>query len=419
MDIGGVRALHDAQLRGRVPHRRPAGAVIERDGLLVRTHYGTHGTVEHGPLPQPPGAATVRRQLEAFAARNEPAEWKVHGHDAPGLAEELTAAGFEAGAERSLLVAECDALEGRTGTREDVRALVLDGSAGSARARELAATSGPHALALSEFEADAHRLYQRFGAAALPRRGRTAGIGWAGRPADTDFVVVGGLTGPHPELVRHFARLREKAYLMDRAARYCLVEAHGEVRTALLAAGFEELTTVRTHRWAPAGTPATTRPVRETIGALDDGPLWDRLEQEFGFRPSTSRFPGFEAPAPSVTWSLDAVDRGGEDSLDELRRITERALRSLTAPGQELFWLDWQHIGYAFDPHRVGGPGRPRWPGSVYPDGDYYLFLHPGLEFGTFGHPWEGTLTVFGAPLLAAAEGRLTPLLGEPLRRRD
>ncbi|MER7736078.1 DUF2716 domain-containing protein [Streptomyces erythrochromogenes] len=419
MDIGGVRALHDAQLRGRVPRLPPAGAVIEHDGPFVRTHYGTHGTVEHGPLPRPPGAATVRRQLDAFAARNEPAEWKVHGSDAPGLAEELTAAGFEAGAERSLLVAECDALEEGTAAREDVRALVLDGSAGSVRVRELAATTGPHALPLGEFEADAHRLYQRFGAAALSHRGRTAGAGWAGRPADTDFVVVGGLTGPHPELVRHLARLREKAYLMDRAARYCLVEAHGELRTALVAAGFEELTTVRPHRWAPTGTPATTRPVRETIGALDDGPLWDRLEREFGFRPSTSRFPGFEAPAPSVTWSLDAVDRGGDEPLDELRRITERALRSLAAPGQQLFWLDWQHIGYAFDPHRVGGPGRPRWPGSVYPDGDYYLFLHPDLEFGTFGHPWEGTLTVFGTPLLAAVEARFTALLGEPLRRRE
>lgn len=67
----------------------------------------------------------------------------------------------------------------------------------------------------------------------------------------------------------------------------------------------------------------------------------------------------------------------------------------------------------------MGGPGRPGWPGSVYPDGDYYLYLDPELRFGTLGHPWEHTLCMFGAPLLAEAEAELTVLLGEPVRRRD
>lgn len=57
--------------------------------------------------------------------------------------------------------------------------------------------------------------------------------------------------------------------------------------------------------------------------------------------------------------------------------------------------------------------------GEVYPNGDYYLSVDPGLCFGTFGHPWERTLSVWGAGLLAAVEERLTRLLGEPLRRRD
>ncbi|MFI1943063.1 hypothetical protein ACH46F_04320 [Streptomyces virginiae] len=38
---------------------------------------------------------------------------------------------------------------------------------------------------------------------------------------------------------------------------------------------------------------------------------------------------------------------------------------------------------------------------------------------GTFGHPWEQTLTVRGPRLLDAVEEELTVLLGEPIRRRD
>ncbi|MFJ1567237.1 hypothetical protein [Streptomyces erythrochromogenes] len=56
MDAGGVLARCDGQVRGRVDAYPPPGAVIERDGPFVRTHYGTHGTVDHGPLPQPPVA---------------------------------------------------------------------------------------------------------------------------------------------------------------------------------------------------------------------------------------------------------------------------------------------------------------------------------------------------------------------------
>ncbi|MFF3679895.1 DUF2716 domain-containing protein [Streptomyces sp. NPDC002120] len=421
MDIGGVLARYDEQVRGRLPEWPPVGAVVERDGPLVRTHYGTHGTVQHPPLPRTTPRAElaelVRRQQEAFAGRGEPAVWKVHGNDPPELAEELTAAGFAADEERSLLVAEFEALG--TGGRDGVRHLVLDGSDWCARARGLALSSGPHAIPLREFEADGLGLHQLSEAAVLCDRGRMVAAGWAGRPAGTDFVVVGGLTGPYPELIRYFARLGSKRYLADHVAPYCLVEAHGELRTELAAAGFAEVTTVRTHRWAPAdATPARTRPVRKTIGALDDGPVWDRLEREFGFRPSTRAFPGFDAPAPSATWSLDAVDQGREERIDQLGRITERALRAVTGPGDTLYWLDWQHIGHAFEPHRVGGPGRPEWPGSVYPDGDYHLYLDPGLRFGTFGHPWEHTLCVFGASLPAVVEAELTGLLGDPVRRR-
>ncbi|MEV4193617.1 hypothetical protein [Streptomyces toxytricini] len=45
--------------------------------------------------------ALVRRQQIAFAERGEPVEWKVYGHDSPGLGPALKAAGFTPGRERS------------------------------------------------------------------------------------------------------------------------------------------------------------------------------------------------------------------------------------------------------------------------------------------------------------------------------
>lgn len=338
--------------------------------------------------------------------------WKVYGADPPGLAEELEAAGFTADPERSLLVAGFAAIAPAKGGR--IRS--LSGGAQDPgwwpRARELAASSGPHETTLAEFEADGGCFYGRAEAAVLLHRGRVAAAGWARRDPRTEFVVIGGLTGQHPELLGCWAQLaQEPRYPRRRGAAHCVVEAEGELGAAVRAAGFAELTTVRTYRWAPPGSPARTRPVRWLDS--EEGPLWDRLEKEFAFAPDTEEFPGFRAPAPSVTWRLT------DTPTDGLDRVMRPALRSLTPPGQRLHWLDWQHTGHDFDPHRVGGPGEPEWPGEVYPNGDYYLNVHPDLRFGTFGHPWERTLCVWGAGLLAAAEAELTELLGEPLRRRD
>jgi hypothetical protein len=60
---------------------------------------------------------------------------------------------------------------------------------------------------------------------------------------------------------------------------------------------------------------------------------------------------------------------------------------------------------------------RPAWPGTAYPDGDYYLYVPADLRMGTFGHPWERTLCVFGDRLLGEVEEEITALLGAVLRR--
>jgi hypothetical protein len=47
------------------------------------------------------------------------------------------------------------------------------------------------------------------------------------------------------------------------------------------------------------------------------------------------------------------------------------------------------------------------------PDGDYYAFLTEDLAMGIFGHPWEGSICVFGRPLVE----RLCPILDSVLRQ--
>ncbi|GIH23887.1 hypothetical protein Aph01nite_21970 [Acrocarpospora phusangensis] len=95
----------------------------------------------------------------------------------------------------------------------------------------------------------------------------------------------------------------------------------------------------------------------------------------------------------------------------------KRGLLACAVPGEPLYWLNRYHAGSRFDPLRVGGPGQPRWPGRAYPDGDYYVYLTSDLRLGTFGHPWEESLCVFGRDLLTEVEDDLTDLLGTVLRR--
>jgi hypothetical protein len=59
-----------------------------------------------------------------------------------------------------------------------------------------------------------------------------------------------------------------------------------------------------------------------------------------------------------------------------------------------------------------------QWPVSPFPDGDYYIFLSEDLTSGTFGHPWEQSLCVFGRVLVDALVPTLSSWL-PILRRKD
>jgi len=86
---------YDAEVRAAVPRWPEVGSVVVQDGPVVRTHFGSHGTVEHRDMLDVDVAEVIVRQQVAFAERGEPAEWRVLAHDrTPGLVVALVAAGF-------------------------------------------------------------------------------------------------------------------------------------------------------------------------------------------------------------------------------------------------------------------------------------------------------------------------------------
>ncbi|MEV6683477.1 DUF2716 domain-containing protein [Streptomyces erythrochromogenes] len=417
------------RLRGRMPAWHPVGVVLDAEEPVVRRHYGTHGTVEHSPLaPGTDIAGLVRVQQEAFAERGEPVEWKVYGHDSPGLDRALAAAGFTAGWERSVLIVgplpeerrDTPPAEAAERAQEPPRQAVrnLYGVRDQAeRAWKVAVGSpGPHAMPYAEMIADGASDDGDVRIEVLLEDGLVVAVGWMHPEEGGSFDVVGGLTRDDADFIKACTDGWRRLW----SGRALLAEADGPLRAQLLKAGFSEATTVRSYHWSPPGVPETTRPAQFLDWLHDDGPLWERFYADFDFKPSTTYRPTITDPSPSTVWNLHSHHRLVPDLPAELDAIVRRGLLAATEPGEFVYWLDWQHDGFRYDPRRTGLPGRPPRPGEgTYPNGDYYLNVTHDLRLGTFGHPWEQTLTVWGPTLLAAVEAELTELLGDPVRHRS
>jgi len=102
-----------------------------------------------------------------------------------------------------------------------------------------------------------------------------------------------------------------------------------------------------------------------------------------------------------------------------VNRTLLAALRRVTSIDDSVVVLNWQHQAYRCRPHRVRGAEPPdeTWPTEFYPSGDYYIWLADDFRYGTFGHPWEPSLCVFGEELLAVLAEIGDEALGRILRR--
>ncbi len=421
-------AAYDAEVRAAVPRRPAVGAVVVQEGPVVRTHFGSHGTVEHRDMLDVDVAEVVARQQAAFAERGEPAEWRVYAHDrTPGLVEALVAAGFRSGESRAVLVVEVEDLpvQGALGNGQKLRQMDPREHRCAEQVWKRVSEAGPFGRDLAELEADGRLQYWEYEVLMVEHDARVVDVAWIENLPDARFALIGGFTGRPDVLIpalagweRLFGLPPWEGWRQRRGDGCLLIEVDDEQWKVLLGLGFREITQVVTFRWAPEGAVVTSRPVRLLFDDFDHHVVWDRFTLALGFSPSARAFPGIAEPVGSATWDLAAVAGvEGEGGRERLEAIVERGLRSSVRGDEPLYWLDWNHAGCRFDPQRVGGPGQPPWPGSAYPDGDYYIHTTSDVRLGTFGHPFEQSLCVFGVELLAQVEEELTALLGRVLRR--
>jgi hypothetical protein len=149
---------------------------------------------------------------------------------------------------------------------------------------------------------------------------------------------------------------------------------------------------------------------------------WAPFDAQFEFRPGVDpgTWPAIREPSPSVTIDLSPVFAhegarfaAGAEAVNALGLY---AFTCVVGTDEELVVLDWQHPCYRFSPHRHALADAD-WPVSIFPNGDYYAFLASDLRMGTFGHPWEQSLCVFGGPLVEALGEPLAAMLGTKRRR--
>lgn len=402
VDPGELLAEHDSALRGRVPAHPRLGTVVERIGPLILTHYGTHCVVDHAALhaesEASASASTARlvAQVQASAAeRVEPVQWRVFAHDAAAsqLSAALDAAGFAAGRERSVLVGAVDELDfPQPPPESQVESVAWDGPEAQ-RALESSADSGPHRVPLAVWHAMGCSPYWDVDARVLTHQGK--------------------VTAARPELLAQLLLWRfrppTKRFLV--ADTDACTDTGGEVHRVLLAAGFREVTSVRSHHWTPPGEPVATPPARHTIHNSETELIARCCEARIGFT-YASGSGRYSAPVDSRRWFYGMLDGRDDPAIAAAERIIERGLRACVRPGEWVYEYRPYLNGREFDPHRVGGPGQPPWPGRAVADDEFQFLATADARLGTFGHYLDQTLVVFGDDLIEQVAGGLDRLLG-------
>ncbi|WIN00923.1 DUF2716 domain-containing protein [Actinoplanes oblitus] len=140
--------------------------------------------------------------------------------------------------------------------------------------------------------------------------------------------------------------------------------------------------------------------------------FWDAFDRKFDFRAGYAEpDAAIIEPSPSVTFDLHPLfaDPGATFAAGQaaINAITLFSMTQAFSAEERLLVLDWQHSCHWFWPHRHAVADDETWPVEVFPDGDYHTFLTEDMTEGTFGHPWEQTLCVFGPRLMP----KLGPIL--------
>ncbi|PEZ04819.1 sugar epimerase [Bacillus sp. AFS018417] len=148
--------------------------------------------------------------------------------------------------------------------------------------------------------------------------------------------------------------------------------------------------------------------------------VWDKIYEDFRFEPSESVFPSFKVPSPFITYDVSKYFGGFQklDYYDELEEKSLLAFKGITRKDEYIYALDWQHECYWINPHLEFQKNEfDEWTVPIFPDGDYYFFIHKDFEWGYLGHPWERTITVFGKGLIDGFEKHKPRMFQKILRQ--
>lgn len=410
MNVGELLAAYERSLRIPDSAHPRFGTVVEGIGPLTLTHYGTHCIVDHPALDASMSTARLASQVQqCAAARVEPVEWRVFAHDteASRLTASLEAAGFTAGWERSVLVGEVAELDfAQPPPGWGIESVRWD-EAQAQQALDLSAGSGPHRVPLSVWHGMGSIPYWDVDVRVLTHRGRVAAACWLETVRGTGFAAVGGLTASRAELLAKLPLWR----FQQPAKGFLVAEADGQLRSALVDVGFRDVTMVRSHHWTPPGEPAAAPPARHSLHDAESGRIARRGEARIGFD-YASGSGRYTAPLDSRRWFYGMLDPGAP-AISAAEGVIERGLRACVRPGEWVYKCRPYLNGWEFDPHRVGGPGQPPWPGSAIADDEFQFLLTADARLGTFAHYAEQALLVFGDDLIEQVANDLDQLLGD------
>jgi GNAT superfamily N-acetyltransferase len=264
LDPVALLADYDKQLRGVVPGRLPEELRVERDGPLLRYAGSDHGGwVDYRDLGGLEGADLddlIARQVHVFSERNEPFEWKLHGHDRPAdLADRLLELDFVPEDRETVVVAPVASVaaepllpEGVT-LREVTERADFDRMATMEQAIWHDARDWLAASLESERAADPDAIAIVVAEAGV----EVVCAAWVRFAKGTDFATLwGGGTLPgwrgrgiYRAIVAHRANLAA-----ERGFRYLQVDASDDSLPILERLGFVAVTTTTPFIWSPAST---------------------------------------------------------------------------------------------------------------------------------------------------------------------
>ena len=260
-DVSLLLDAYDAQLRAHVHDRLPDSVRVERDGPLVRTlGFGKHGFVEYRDLAGLDGEeldTLIARQVQVFAERGEPFEWKLHGHDRPAdLPERLRAAGFVPEDMETVVIAPVSAIATDASVPDGVVVREVSGPVDLGRIAQMeqAIWGDDHGWVVDSLGAEQAADPEGLRLFVAEAGDVVVCAAWVRFPSGTEFATLwGGATLPawrgrgiYRALVADRARLAA-----ERGCRYLEVDASDDSRPILEQLGFAAVTTTTPYVWSP------------------------------------------------------------------------------------------------------------------------------------------------------------------------